>query len=265
MRKLLLGSVAMLAFLAGPVSAADVPISAPVYRASPVIYDWTGFYVGGHVGYAWSNKKWDLPARDTIVNYTGDGIIGGVQGGYNWQIGAWVLGVEAQASWGKMRRDASLDGLDPTPWVQPDPNPITGQRTVTNARLGTTVENLGTIAARAGYAFDRSLVFVKLGAAWAHDVYGAFDAGRPGEPLIATGSDTRWGWMFGIGYEYAFLGNWSVKVEYDYLGFVSKHITLTSVAAATPRTRDFEIWQDISLIKLGINYRFGPTAIFARY
>ena len=171
------------------------------------------------------------------------------------------LGRRGAGELGQGAQRGKLGRPDPTPWVQPNPNPVTGLRTVTNRRIGTTVENLGTIAARAGYAFDCSLVFVKGGAAWAYDVYRAFDAGSPGEPLIATGSDTRWGWMFGIGYKYAFLGNWSVKVEYDYLGFVSKHITLTSVASVTPPTRDFEIWQDISLVKVGINYRFADRRL----
>ena len=143
--------------------------------------------------------------------------------------------------------------------------PLTPDDIVTRRRIGTTVEHLGTIALRLGHAWDRSLLYVKGGAAWAHNVYRAFNIGKPGEPLIASGSDTRWRFMLGIGYEYAFLGNWSVKIEYDYLGFGDERITLVSVPGITPPTRQLDVWQDISLVKLGVNYRFGPWAVATRY
>jgi outer membrane immunogenic protein len=237
-------------------------VKAPVLKALPVApYDWTGFYVGGHGGYAWTQKEWRLPTGATIADYRADGWIGGVQGGFNWQTGTWVIGVEAQASFGKVRKGVSWTEPDPEPWTEPDPQP----RPVTSKRIGTTVENLGTIAARFGHAFDRSLVYVKGGGAWAYDLYRAFDIGLPGAPLIASATHTRWGWMAGIGYEYAFLGNWSAKIEFDYLGFGSQRITLVSVPDVTPPARPFDVRQDIALVKVGINYRFGPTAVAARY
>jgi outer membrane immunogenic protein len=238
--------------------AADLPVKQPVHKAPPYlppVYDWTGFYIGGHGGYAWTSKDWRLPSGVELVSYTADGFIGGVQGGYNWQFGAWVFGVEAQASWGEIRKGV--------PYIEQD-NIIGPAGLVTRARVGTTVENLGTVALRIGRAWDRSLVYVKGGAAWAYDVYRAFDLGVPGAPLLASGSDTRWGAMVGIGYEYAFLGNWSAKIEYGYLGFGNKRITLVSVPGVTPTTRQFDVRQDISLIKLGINYRFGGP-VYARY
>jgi outer membrane immunogenic protein len=71
--------------------------------------------------------------------------------------------------------------------------------------------------------------------------------------------------MVGIGYEYAFLGNWSAKIEYDYLGLGTERITVVTVPGITPPTRQFDVRQDILLVKVGINYRFGPTAVMARY
>ena len=90
--------------------------------------------------------------------------------------------------------------------------------------------------------------------------YRLFDATTPGEPLLASADGTRWGWMVGVGLEYAVLGNWSAKIEYDYLGFGTQSITLVSVPGVTPPTRTFDVSQNISLVKAGINYRFGPMA-----
>jgi len=232
--------------LVATADAADLRIKAPAYRAPPPIalYDWTGFYIGGHVGYAWTDKNWRLASGVDLVSYTAEGVIGGVQGGYNWQTGSWVIGVEAQASWGQVRTGAV--------WIDPITDPVAPTK-----RTGTTVENLGTVAVRAGHAWDRSLVYVKGGAAWAYDVYRLFNAAVPGEPLLASATGTRWGWMVGVGYEYVFLGNWSAKIEYDYLGLGTERVTLAPQA--------FDVRQDVSLIKAGINYRFGPTAVMARY
>jgi outer membrane immunogenic protein len=81
---------------------------------------------------------------------------------------------------------------------------------------------------------------------------------------FASATDTKWGWMVGAGYEYAFLGNWSAKIEYDYLDFGTQSITLVSVPGVTPSTRTFDVSQNISLVKAGINYRFGPAAIIVK-
>lgn len=262
-RKMLHASAALAALGVVPAIAADLPLKA---RPAPVvapIYNWTGFYVGGHGGYAWTGKTWETTSGIGLVSYTAEDWVYGGQAGFNWQTGPWVLGVEAQASFGRVREGASWVDPEPDPWVDPEPDPV--RRRVARPRNGTTVEHLGTIAGRFGYAVDRSLFFVKGGAAWAHDVYRAFNAEAPGAPLLASGSDTRWGWMVGLGYEYAFLGNWSVKIEYDYLGFSTERITLTSVPGVTPATRQFDVAQDISLVKAGINFRFGSVRVAAKY
>jgi outer membrane immunogenic protein len=76
---------------------------------------------------------------------------------------------------------------------------------------------------------------------------------------------TRWGWTTGAGFEYAFLGNLSAKIEFDYLWLGSRSITYVSVPSVTPPTRIFDVEQSIALVKIGINYRFGPTMVMARH
>ena len=169
-----------------------------------VIYDWTGFYVGGHVGGGWTGG-----------DNGQSGFIGGGQVGFNYQVGQWVFGVEGQISatsikesfnFGMIHAESRLD------WVS-------------------------TFAGRAGYAFDRWLVYGKLGAAWAHGSGNVSIGGFPGvNGFVFSGSSTVSGWMLGVGTEYALRDNWSVKVEYNRMEF-------------DPGT--------INLVKAGVNYRFG--------
>src|SRR6201990_3744917 len=95
MKKTLLGAVA-LAALTGQAFAADMPprpaYKAPAYTAPAVIYNWTGFYIGGHVGGAF--------AGDNSLQGTDGRFLGGVQGGFDYQFATnWVIGAEAQYSW----------------------------------------------------------------------------------------------------------------------------------------------------------------------
>jgi outer membrane immunogenic protein len=243
--------------LGAPAWAADMPVKAPPAAPMAARLNWTGFYVGGHAGWAWTTKDWDISASGTpVADYTADGFMGGAQAGFNWQTGAWVLGAEVDVSWSQIRKGVAWTDPDPTPWTDPNPEPVKGGR-VTTVRTGTTVENFGTIAGRLGHAFDRTLLYVKGGGAWVHETYRAFNANTADETLIASASGTRWGWMVGAGLEYSLLPNWSAKVEFDYLDFGTARITLVSIPGATPPTRDFDVRQSISVVKLGLNYRFG--------
>ena len=95
MKKLLLGTAAMIAF-AAPAFAADLPArpytKAPAYTAPEAVYNWTGFYIGGHVGGAF--------AGDNSLQGSDGRFLGGVQGGFDYQFANnWVIGAEAQYSW----------------------------------------------------------------------------------------------------------------------------------------------------------------------
>src|ERR1700693_4505817 len=95
MKKLLLGTAAFIAF-AAPAVAADMPArtytKAPVYTAPEAVYNWTGFYIGGHIGGA--------VAGNNSLEGSGGRFLGGVQGGFDYQFATnWVIGAEAQYSW----------------------------------------------------------------------------------------------------------------------------------------------------------------------
>jgi outer membrane immunogenic protein len=235
---------AMLAFgLAGATmwgsAAMAADINRPVYKAPPAgvlpaAYDWTGFYIGGHIGYGWAKNTFTDPfVPFSVSDSNANGIMGGGQVGYNYQIGQFVIGVEG---------DMSGTG-------------IKGGPAVLGANFNTNVDWTATATGRAGLAFDRWLVYAKGGAAWAHDRYSTNFYTFPGTVEL---TDTRFGWTVGAGVEYAFAPQWSAKLEYNYMDFGTKN-----VAFAPGRLTDVN--QQINAVKLGVNYKFGGSPIVARY
>src|SRR5262245_25850581 len=114
-KRLLATSALATVLIAGAAHAADLPTKAPIRKAPIAVpFSWTGFYIGGHVGYGWGDKEWSdffdpvtinnnrVPGPDT--RYHVNGFLGGGQVGFNWQSGWTVFGFEADGSW------ASIDG-----------------------------------------------------------------------------------------------------------------------------------------------------------
>ena len=253
MNKILLAgfAVASLALGALPAAAADLG-NQPVYRAptlTPSYYNWSGFYVGGHVGGAWADKDWNQTFPGAFASngtsFSADGFIGGGQLGYNWQTGNWVFGVEADLSWSGQ----SGSGVQ---------TPLTAWTSFTD------INWIGTVTGRVGYAWDRVLVYGKGGIAWANEDHSQSFNGV----LVSSTSATPVGWTVGLGLEYAFGNNWSAKIEYDYIDLGNKNVGFTNVSPA-PGVRavdGFNIDQTMQQVKFGVNYRFNWGApIVARY
>ena len=105
MKMFVVGSVALMATIAAPAMAADMPVKAPLApAASP--YSWTGFYAGGNIGYSWGRSASSLSFVDATsgailsasdAKFDLNGVIGGVQIGRNWQTNNWVWGLEADS------------------------------------------------------------------------------------------------------------------------------------------------------------------------
>jgi outer membrane immunogenic protein len=247
----LLAASAVLAAFAQTASAADLPPYRPPLPPMAVPFSWTGFYIGAHAGSAWFLKEQTFTTGVPALvvndnNYVGTGFLGGGQVGFNYQVASWVLGAEAQFSW------ADLEGKDNCVIASP----------IALVNCRTKVDWLGTVAGRLGFAFDRTMVFVTGGGAWVHDNYDTSFFATP-FPNIHV-EDTRWGWMFGTGVEHAFFGNWSAKVEYDYLDFGTKTVAINGAitpvaAAAIPASFGVQNQQHINEVKAGINWRFAPN------
>ena len=242
MKKLAI-AVTTVAALTGSALAADMPVKASVYKAVDPGYGWTGFYIGLHGGYGWADKSW---SEDGVSDgsHTAKGFLGGGQIGYNWQTGPWVFGIEGDVSWA----DLSASHIEPPP----------GDFSI----LKTKVESLGTVAGRIGYAWNNKLLYVKGGWAWVHDKF-TDNSSTTGE-LFGAASDTRSGWMAGVGWEYGFTPNWSAKIEYNFMDFGSKRLFFGGGTDSTI----YDIDQQIHVVKLGINYRFGDVGkgpVYAKY
>jgi outer membrane immunogenic protein len=180
--------------------------SAPVYRA-PAVADWSGFYAGGQLGAGWSNSDWDqinanyfntigpvLLGTETSINDTG--FIGGVYGGYNGQIGPWVIGVEVDIT---SVSDAVSKRMT-SPFFATD-------------SYKSQLDWLGSITGRFGYAWERWLLYGRGG--WA----GGEVRMRLNDPVlgIEAAKDT-WsnGWTLGAGVEYKVQDCFSLGLAYDY-------------------------------------------------
>jgi len=92
--------------------------------------------------------------------------------------------------------------------------------------------------------------------AWVSDFYRIFNIGVAPEVLNERDTETRWGWIVGAGIEYGLAPNWSAKVEFNYMDFGTERTAFTGVS---PGISSFvlDVKQTVSLVKVGINYRFG--------
>ena len=202
-----------------------------------------------------ATKCWDVtnfrtpitPFGEGCHNATG-GTIGG-QIGYRWQASNWVFGLEAQGNW------ADLNGSNASIFVP---------RWTNNSKI----EAFGLFTGQVGYAWNNVLWYVKGGAAVTDDAYRGTVS--PTFPLAGTVFDdvreTRWGGVVGTGVEIGFAPNWSVAAEYDHLFMGNRDLTFVSrgVLANIPARAVFRtdtIRQDVDLVTVRVNYRFGGPVI----
>jgi len=254
--KLIAAAAFTAALGAGAASAAD--LAARPYTKAPAfvdsIYNWGGFYIGGHIGGATTNEEWVNSANTTAFGdlspgqgfrQRGTGVFGGGQMGYNWQASNYVFGLEG-----------TISGLD-------------NKGTVLNNVFGLGLDDrfswradwMATITGRAGYAVANNLFYVKGGYAGVNNRLSVTDM-LP--PATGSGSQTQWhnGWTIGAGWEYGITQNWIVGLEYDYAAFEKKSYQL---AGASPGTYTFDARpKDIQSAVVRLSYKFG-TPLVARY
>jgi outer membrane immunogenic protein len=247
MKKLLLASAALFGLM-GAAQAADLPRKSVPFAPLPM-FTWTGFYVGVNAGYAFENGSSrlfgtpDLVATGLVPTDRikgGDGFTGGVQAGFNYQIQQFVLGVEADIQYTDLGRGRAT---------------IIGPLTTTQT-LG--MDYFGTVRGRIGVAFDRFLAYATGGLA-----YGNYEARTSVSGLGSfwTGStgEDRIGWTVGVGGEYAFTNNLSLKVEYLYYDLGSKSFNSPLVAGPGAGPTVFGNSRAEfrgNILRAGLNYRF---------
>jgi outer membrane immunogenic protein len=211
MKRVLMTAVSLVALGMAPALAADLP--ARTYTKAPVavatVGNWTGFYLGAMGGYA---------KEDASFAPVSGGLAGGTIG-YNWQQGAVVFGLEADAAWADLNATAGIPGL-----------------------VGVTakVQDLGTVRGRIGYAFDQVLIYGTGGYAWADTKLTATVLG-----LTASESHVLNGWTAGAGVEVMFAPKWSLKAEYLYRSFGGTNYF--NIPSGT---------LNMNSVQVGVNYHF---------
>ncbi len=266
MKKTLLGIAAIAALIGTPALAADMALKAPPPPPAQV-FSWTGFYIGAQGGGGGGSSSGSetafyfcptggacaaqtavspaIPLNQTSIG----GGFGGVTAGYNWQIDHVVLGVEGDWS----GADINGSGSCSTAF-------IAAAFAGTSGNCGTNLRDFATVTGRIGWAFDRALLYVKGGGAWGQFNYSATSvvAGIPGP--AANFSDDRSGYTVGVGLELAFSPNWSVKVEYQHMGFGTNNITYPFANVPPFAPGIFNVVSSdserVDIIRAGVNYRF---------
>jgi outer membrane immunogenic protein len=217
------------------------------YKDEPPIYvpryfSWTGFYIGGNLGYATGDSSsasfdggFDAVGGEGLTVHP-SGFMGGLQAGYNWQAGNFVAGVEV---------DLGTLGAD-------------DEDSTGTAYVDSEYGGYGALTGRLGFADDRWLFYLKGGLALANIENTA--SAVAGGAIVGTDftqtEETRLGWTLGAGAEYAFHPNWSMKIEYMYMDFGDDR---SGNADGDTFTHD----NDLHSIKVGVNYRLqqGPAPL----
>lgn len=258
--------------VASAASAAD--LAARPYTKAPVavpVYNWTGFYVGGNVGYSWGRSS----DTSTLTNGAGtvlftsaasanmDGVIGGGQIGYNWQVQNWVWGLEAdiQASDQKGRRDF----LCPTAVCTPSAILLVAPGPAVPVALDQKLEWFGTVRGRVGVLATPQVLFYATGGL----AYGEVNTSATiGAGAFGFGAnDTRVGYTVGAGVEGAIGGNWTAKLEYLYmdLGRTSgSFLTTIPALGGGVLSHNYSSRITDNIVRVGLNYKFGGPVI-AKY
>lgn len=196
--------------------------------AQPPVNEWTGFYIGGNIGYGVAGLTDNAPLAVTS-NMTG--VVGGLQAGYNYQIERIVLGVEAdiQASGQNATYSRTL--------------PIVGTLTVSQE-----IPYFATVRARVGYAFDCGCVMAYGTIGWA---YGAYKPSVSALGVTLSGDYTRSALALGAGVEWKVSQLWSAKLEALYLdtGDIGSATSFPVIGQVHMRVRD-------AVTRIGLNYHF---------
>ncbi len=208
---------------------ARMPTKAPVAVYAPLPFTWTGFYAGGNAGWGWTNGSGTVTSGGASgpISVSGNGFLGGVQAGYNWQMNSIVFGLETdfQGGSGSGTVTSTVGGITNTgtakaPWF-------------------------GTIRGRLGYAAaDTWLLYMTGGA-----VYGksTLDGTIPVTGAFSS-SATYWTWTAGAGVEKMLWNRWSAKLEYLYIG--------TPNHAPTPPGTTLSGSAHANIVRVGLNYHF---------
>ncbi len=219
----------------------------------PCCAQFGGWYAGANIGWAHDDYQFDdvyglgqaidsgLP---NSVRAEDDGVLGGVQFGYNWQPCCSLLGIEADFSGTSLRpsvtfRDGDFPSADTT-------------------RAINRVNFLGTVRGRAGVVVDQLLLYVTGGVAYAHtkQTWKIFED-DPAATETINSKRVRVGGVGGFGAEWAINCSLSIKAEFLYIHFAQHRKQFTSVVHNPGISYRFHSHESQAIGRVGFNYRWG--------
>ena len=241
----------ILGLSSGAALAADLPRKAPPPPVpAPVVMSWTGFYLGGQVG--WGRARWDTsnfistpgvgPFASPgfpIGSTDGSGVVGGIHGGFNYQWQNIVAGIEADINWTNIDDTVSYRAI--------------GIGAGLPFAIKYSLDYYGTVRGRLGYAWDRFLVYVTGGWAYGHSNIDITSPGQFFGPFATSASNkNHTGWTVGGGFSYMITPNWIAGLEYKHIDLGDETNVYAFPAAPVTGTTDLKIDE----VTLRVSYKF---------
>jgi outer membrane immunogenic protein len=270
-------------------NAADLgPAPAPIYTKAPMVAptpSWTGFYIGGDVGYGWATSANNTfadpsnvafptcspcisPYTSPTIGLSDSGFLGGAHIGYNWQFAPmWLLGAEGDFMWSDLKQSSN------SPLFSTGGTPTQFAVSGSNLNFQTNIDWLASIRARSGFVMNNWLAYATGGVAFASIDFDASATvppalGFPGVVGSSSSSTTRTGYVVGGGLEWqAPATPWRARLEYLYYAFdgtTSASIPwslptggLATCHVAGPCVANFGSGDvTVQTVRLGVSYAF---------
>lgn len=264
-------------------NAADLA-ARPAFKAPPLAaaYDWSGFYVGGNVGYGWGGNTdprlslvnpgdaggittfltTGLPgfaSGNAFPNLNPNGVFGGLQFGYDRQFGNWVLGAVTDIQAADFHAGRLVTTSAAATFANVDES------------LSANLDWFGTLRGKLGYAVNDWLLYGTGGLAYGRTRASIGFACTPGGTgctdinMTGTAAETRLGWSAGAGVSKAF-GNWNVGLEYLHVDLGRSSVTALDQVGGVPSTTITQSQRfTVDTARLTLNYKFGSTPDRATY
>ena len=279
--KPLLGTLAAI-FLASAASAADLPVKAPVYSSAPATSPWSGFYLGGEIGFLSSsvNEISAIPAglSPLAANsepLSGVAFRGSAFAGYNFQVTSrWVLGVEGD--FGSTNQTTTFEGF-----AFPFPAAVTAAFAAGDSIAAKTTWD-ASARGRVGFLVTpETLLYATGGAAWQHYAItttcgsticaaspilgfgGVLLGGGVGlTPAVTNSAITKTGWTLGGGIETALGGHWFARADYRFADFGDSSFSITRVSPIISTiVNPFDVTLRTHTVNFGLAYKFGDEVV----
>jgi outer membrane immunogenic protein len=256
-------AVVLVAVAEAPPAAAKVPATpAPKPHSGSSSFRWTGFYVGGHIGYGMGSANMTvapLPSAATFVNLAPtqlhpdpSGMIEGFQGGFNWQRGPVVFGAEVDHSFTGMKGTKII-----SPIIQNNGTVFPGAGN--NLTSSQATDWVGSVRARLGVTpIPRLLLYGTGGAAYGHVTFFANTDFKPvgTENYPAFIEKNKRGWIGGAGVELGLATHFTARFEYLYYDLGNEEFTASPHPPLPPFGIRYNWATSAQIVSGGFNFKF---------